>query len=105
MFTSSKGNFIHVTANTLVSVVVIFNDFFCFLPGDADALRQTPWFNRVSNSKVDNLRKSPCFFEFFVCSGPEYKACSARVNVVAFLKRLQHNCILSYMSQQSEFEL
>src|ERR1041385_1008109 len=105
MFTRSTGNFLHITTNAFVSVVVIFNDLLCFLTANSDPLRQTPWFNGVSDCKVHYLRKPARLFELFAGSRSKYEARSTRVNVFAFLKCLEHHCILRYMGQQSKLQL
>src|SRR5437762_1145535 len=56
MLTRLHWNLVHVPAHAFVSGVVIIDHFACFLAADADALRQTPRLDRVSDGEVHNLR-------------------------------------------------
>src|SRR5258705_5146163 len=105
MFACPDRNFIHVTANSFVCVVVVCYYLLCFLPADANSLRQTPWFNRVGDGKVDDLGEPAGFPEFLIGVSAEHQSRGAIMNIFAFLKRLEHDSILRDVCKQSQFEL
>src|ERR1700704_6489956 len=97
--------FFHITSNTLVSIVVVLDNFLRFLPADADALRQSPWLDGVGDSKVYDLSESSGFLQFLICPGAKHQSGCACMNVFSFLKSFKHHRILSDMGQQPQFEL
>src|SRR5258705_11269408 len=105
MFSCTDRNFIHVTANSFVGVVIVCYHFFCFLSTDANSLRQTPWFNRVGDGKVDDLGEPAGLPEFLIGVSAEHQSRGAIMNIFTFLKRLEHDSILRDVCQQSQFEL
>src|SRR5258705_4778196 len=105
MFACAGRNFIHVTANSFVGVVVVCYHFLCFLPTDANSLRQTPWFNRVGDGKVDDLGEPTGLPEFLIGVSTEHQSRGAIMNIFAFLKSLEHDGILRDVCKQSQFEL
>ena len=105
MLARAHRHLFHVTPNAFVRVVVIFDDFLRFLSRDADALRQSPRLDCISDGEVDYLRKPTRFSQFFIGLRAKNESRRARVNVFAFLKRFEHHRILRDVGQQTQLEL
>ena len=103
MFARLHGNLIHVTAHAFVSRVIIVDHLAGFLTTDADALRQTPGLDRISDGEVHDLGKTSRFFQLFIglrfALRPKKSVCRGKIDIVlrefsgkAERKICRHDC-------------
>src|ERR1043165_1172984 len=95
----------HEAMHAFVGLVIIVNHLFRFLARDADALRKSEGFDGVSDGEVDDLGEAASLFQLLFRLRAKDKAGGALVDVIIFLKRIEHDRVVRDVREQAQLQL